>query len=126
MAFEVKNALSRIASYLVFRASEDDRQQWRQVPILLFAFVCSVGVLVTFSSWWLGQGPLWKPLLWALPVVLLLTLSPDRRIFAIAVVGMFGGYGVRGLILGQTEGYWVVGISAVLIFLIVITAPSKK
>jgi hypothetical protein len=122
----MKSTLTRVASVLTFRSCEWDLHQGRQIALVLCVFVSSIGAIVTLHGWWLGQNSLWKPVLWALPALLLLAITSDRRILAGTVLVVYAGYGVRGLVLGQTAGYWLVGISAVLIFLIVITAPSKK
>jgi hypothetical protein len=118
--------LSRIKSFFTYRSSDWDGHEARMTFIGLGAFICSIGAMATFYGWWQGQGPLWKPLVWAIPVVLLHAITPERRILAGMVLGVFAVYGVRGLILNRDPfGFYVIGVSIFLIFLIVITTPSN-
>jgi len=121
----VRAILSRALDYVTFRSSDWDHHAWRQTIIVGCVFVSSIGVIATVSDWWWhGLGHPWKAALWALPAALLVAITSEKRILAGVVLGLFAVYGVRGLLLLRDPfGFWVVGVSVLLIFLLVITVP---
>lgn len=122
----MKRMLSRLAPFVTFRSSDWELHGFRQTIIVLCAFICSIGTIAGFYDWRRGHTSILEPFLWALPVVLLHLISPDRRLLATVVLAFFAIYGLRGLILTQDPfGYYVIGISLVLIFLLVVTTPAR-
>src|SRR5690349_7998292 len=97
----MRRLLSKIKSFLTFRSSDWDGHEARMTLIVACIFICSIGSMGRFLDWWEGRGPLWKLVLWALPVVLLHAITPERRILAGTVLAVFAGYGVRGLLLNR-------------------------
>ena len=122
----MKRIFSVLKSFLVFRYSEWDKHAVRQSVLLGIIFICAVVTMATFDDWWHGMAPLWKPILWALPVVVLFMATSEKRLLACVTLGIFAFYGVRGILFFQDPfGYWVTGVSVLLIVLLLATVPRQ-
>lgn len=120
----MKRVFSVLKSFLVFRYSECDKHAVRQSVLLGIIFICAVGTMATFYASWYGTGPLWRPILWALPIVVLFMATSEKRLLACVMLAVFAFYGVRGLLFFRDPfGFWVIGVSVLLIVLLLVTVP---
>ena len=123
---DVKNIFSRVMPLVTFRSSDWDDHDLPQTAIIVCVFICTICSLAGFYDWWRAGSPVWKPLLWALPVAILHALSPDRRVLALVSLGFFLLYGIGGLLHNHDAfGYYVVGLSFALVALLLLTHPSE-
>lgn len=123
----MRKIFSVLKTFLVFRYSEWDKHAVRQSVLIFMGFICAVRTMATVDDWWHGIAPLWKAILWALPVVLLFITTSEKWLLAFLMLGLFVFYGVRGLIFFQDPfGYWVLGVSVLLIVLLLATIPGRS
>ena len=120
----LRSMVRRVRDLTTFRMEDIEGAAIKATIIGACIFICTLMVIARFPEWWKGSTPLWVPLAWGAPIVILLALARERRILAAAVAGLFFFYGAKGLLLtGSPIGWWTMGISAVLIAILMLTVP---
>ncbi len=122
----MKSFLHRGTSVFLLKPEAWERHKRLRGGLVAGLFICSVLAAAKWYDWAHGNAVLYVPVLWTMASVLIVLVSPKRRVLIAGCLLVYMFYSAKGLLLHQEpRTALTMGIVAAVLFaVLLLTTPS--